>query len=137
MRVYSEEIIVSSVCGISTEQSRMTVKTVCKHLYDHEYHLSKNDISHNTTEDEPPQKKKANNNPADRNEIFYVLPSAKTVASYKHMQASQVELDAALELYHKSSEEVSTMHYELWYNIQELYWWWMAINNFEFRWDGL
>lgn len=41
-----------------------------------------------------------------------VLPPAKTIASYKHMQASQVELDAALALYNKSSEDVSTVHYD-------------------------
>lgn len=41
-----------------------------------------------------------------------VLPSARKVSDFKHMQASQVEGNAALALYEKPARVKSIMHYD-------------------------
>ena len=59
-------------------------------------------------EAEPPKKKRIT---GKNDNIFYVLPSAQTIADYKQMQASQVERDAAMALGSKPGDVKSVLHY--------------------------
>ena len=60
-------------------------------------------------EAEPPTKKRIT---GKNDNIFYVLPSARTISDYKQMQASQVERDAAMALGSKPDDVKSVLHYD-------------------------
>ena len=60
-------------------------------------------------EAEPPTKKRIT---GKNDNIFYVLPSARTKPDYKQMQASQVERDAAMALGSKPDDVKSVLHYD-------------------------
>ena len=63
----------SSICGLSVENSRLAVQTVCKHLYKHEFYLSKADVNTSCdVGDDPPRKRNCL-------DLTYVLPSARTI----------------------------------------------------------
>ena len=109
----------SSMCGISVETSRRAVQIVCKHLYNHEFHLSNpkgvdDDSANNATQDhEPPTKKpRLPSTAAEYEGYLIVIPSARTISDYKQMQASNVELDASMHLLNKSSTTKCTLHYD-------------------------
>ena len=47
----------SSICGLSVENSRLATQTVCKYLYKHEFYLSRSDINASSDLDDDPPKK--------------------------------------------------------------------------------
>ena len=97
------------MCGLSVENSRLAVQTVCKYLYNHKVYMNAADITEEPTLDEPPQKRKCS---SSHIESLYVLPSSHTISVYKQMQASQVERDAALALISKTDDTKNTLHYD-------------------------
>ena len=104
---------VSSACGISVEMSRVAVKTICKALYGHEFYLNVDETPYNKEVVEPaPKKTKRPISKEDYMLYEYVLPTAKTISDYKHLQASQVECDASLALLNKQQNVKATLHYD-------------------------
>ena len=96
----------SSICGLSVENSRLAVQTVCKYMYKHEFYLSQADVNTSCeVGDDPPRKRNCL-------DLTYVLPSARTISDFKQLQASQVERDAALALLAKVGPVKATLHYD-------------------------
>lgn len=98
----------STRCNLSAEMSRVAFQSMAADMYDHEFYLSapKDDA-------EPPEKKKRlPTTAADYESYGYVICSARTINDYKQMQASQVESDAAVELFSKEEHIKSTLHYD-------------------------
>ena len=81
---------VSTACGLSVETAHIAVQTMCKTLYKHEYFLNiekvPNDQSDEDFETVPKCPKKLVTKDSD--EFATVLPSACTIAHYKHLQVS-------------------------------------------------
>ena len=81
---------VSTACGLSVETAHIAVQTTCKTLYKHEYFLNiekvPNDQSDEDFETVPKCPKKLVTKDSD--EFATVLPSACTIAHYKHLQVS-------------------------------------------------
>ena len=100
------------------KMARVAVQTTCNALYQHTYYLNAEDAmkDNNTDEEEPvePKAKRARKpvTKGDYKDYVYVLPSARTISDYKHLQASQVECDAAIALVDKSENLKVTLHYD-------------------------
>ena len=97
---------VSTKCEVSAEVAGLAVKTVMKGMYDHDVYLNTEEQSAaeqstppDNDQNEPPSKKKRTvplpSSKADYDKYQYVLPSARTISDYKHMQASEAERNAA------------------------------------------
>ena len=63
-------------------------------------------------ETEPAVKRKGPISKQDYNNYKSVLPSAKTVAHYKHVQASEIECDAVIALINKTRSVKVTLYYD-------------------------
>ena len=94
--------------------ARIAVQTTCKSLYKHEYFLNikevRNDQSDGDFEPVPKRPKK----PVTKEnckEFAYVLPSTRTIADYKHLQASEIECNAGVSLPKKESSIKVTLHF--------------------------
>ena len=89
---------VSKVCSVSAETTRQAVKTVCKNLYNHDFHLSTEEAQDDTLEvcDPEPKRSKRPMTKKDYKSYKVHLPSAKTILDYKYLQASQAKSDVAL-----------------------------------------
>lgn len=85
---------VSTKCEMSIETVRLAVKTVMKGMYDHNVYLNVEEYekaegsSQEPAESEPPTKKKRTVpiSKADYAKYQHILPSARTVNDFKHMQ---------------------------------------------------
>ena len=97
---------ISYECGISVEKSRLAFKIGCMEFYGHEYFLSLKE----KTGEEPEKKKKI----TDINYDDYddIIPSAKAIRKYKGLQATQEEVNAAVELYNKGPDNNVTFHFD-------------------------
>ena len=101
-------------------------------FYGHEYFLSTDDLNNQNKIDQPlqhtsseinvieyeknePPPAKQSKRPVrkeDYQQYKYVLPTAKTVSDYKHLQASQREYEAAVALNSKPENVKVTLHFD-------------------------
>ena len=100
----------SAKCDISIEMARIAVKTTCSSLYGHDLHLCVDDKSERDVDTSQPSAKRSKHPYSKEEYAKYeaVLPSVRTVADYKHLQASQVECDASLTMLNKKRNDDST-----------------------------
>ena len=108
---------VSSTCGVSTEIARLAVKTTVKGLLGKELYLSRKEQQlknpeHNCNQTPCHNSASSNNSQPTCSHYDNVLPSAKRIAEYKQLQASQVEKNAALALLNKPTSVKATLHYD-------------------------
>ena len=106
---------VSTACGLSVEMACIAVQSTCKALYKHEYFLNIEELPNDQSDQhfEPvPKHPKEPVRREDCKEFAYVLPSACTIADYKHLQASEIECDAGVALVKKESSIKVTSHYD-------------------------
>jgi hypothetical protein len=115
---------VSVNCNISTEASRVAVKTVCNGLYGHKFYLSKeeatdNDPSLEEYRSEGPKpakrlrpKEKVPSTKNDYKVYENVLPSARTVNDFKQVLAIQHEQEAASALRTIKEGTKVTLHFD-------------------------
>ena len=78
---------ISPLVGLSVDKSRKAMQIVCNDYYEDEVYLSKKEAMEAVAKysgGEPPSKK------LKSDKMKQVLPAAKTISNYKHMQASQV-----------------------------------------------
>ena len=95
------------------------MKVVCAELYNHNYYLTADEQEANEppTSDvcEPTEKRaRLSNKPRlkeDYERYRYVLPSARVIRQYKHVQATQEEMEAGMKLYN-SLDVCVTFHYD-------------------------
>ena len=94
--------------------ARIAVKTTCKALYEPEYFLNIEEATKGTEGTLEPAAKRSKRplSKEDYQNYECVLPSAKTVSDYKHLQASEVECDAAIALIDKNKNVKVTLHYD-------------------------
>ena len=94
---------------------------VCKELYSHQYYLSREEQQsyENKEEDKECSLKRAcledgvSTRSADDYEKYKdVIPSAKSIRNFKHLQATQEEVKAAVALYRKTVNENITFHFD-------------------------
>ena len=99
-------------CGISIEMACIAVKTICSFLYAHGFYLCVDDKSErNGDASQPSAKRPKHPYSKDKHPKYEdVLPSVRTVADYKHLQASQVECDASM--VNKKRNVKVTLHYD-------------------------
>ena len=97
-----------------TETARKAVKTVCKHLYNHDFYLPIEEAQADTVEvcEPEPKRSKRPMTKKDYENYEFVLPSAKTISDYKYLQASQTESDVALAMIDKAEDVKITLHYD-------------------------
>ena len=91
------------------------VQTTCKALQKHEYFLNTEEVLNDQCDDdfEPvPKHPKKPVMKKDCKKFAYVLPSAHTIADYKHLQATEIEWDAGVALVKKESSIKVTLHYD-------------------------
>ena len=111
---------VSVKCGISAQKAALAVQIVCKSLYKHQLHLTKEEaiqhdpslaVQNSDDELQEPEQKKQRFNlskgklPRTKNDYLqykYVFPSPRTITDYKQYLAVQAESEAANALYNKS-----------------------------------
>lgn len=94
---------VSSEAGVSVSKARVATQVVCEMLYGHHYQLE-------AAVQEPPNKKPRT--AEDYEAYSKVLPSHKTISTYKHKQALMMEITAAKALMNKSSDTKIVLHYD-------------------------
>ena len=103
------------------DKSRLAVQIVCKELYSHQYYLSREEQQsyENKEEDKDCSLKRAcledgvSTRSADDYEKYKdVIPSAKSIRNFKHLQAIQEEVKAAVALYRKTVNENITFHFD-------------------------
>ena len=99
----------SSVCGVSVEMSRKIVQIVCKTLYSHDVYLS---TEEQLAEESDNSSKEPASNASMYDNHTYVLPSTRTIADYKQLQASEMERDAGLNLLNKDEKIKATVHFD-------------------------
>lgn len=99
---------VSSACGISIEMTRTEVKTICKALYEHVFF---NNEEANKKIELAAKRKPLISKQGYKN-YESVQPSAQTVADDKHLEASEVECDAAIALIYKNKYVKVILHYD-------------------------
>ena len=90
---------VSTACGLSVEMACTAVQTTCKALYKHEYFLNIEEVPNDQRDEDFEPVPKRPKKPLTKeycNEFAYVLPSARTTADHKHLQASEIECDAGV-----------------------------------------
>ena len=95
------------------------MKAVCSQMYQHNYYLTANEQERNEPAlddlDEPEVKRThVNNQPLSKEDYKhyqYVLPSARVIRKYKHVQATQEEMEAGMALYTSSNVNV-TLHFD-------------------------
>ena len=103
---------VSYRAGISVPKARVAVQAVCEKLYKHKYQL-KPTLPTINEEDEPTEPVCKKPRKHEEYTIYKdVLPSAKTINSYKHNKALQQEIDAAVALKNKDEKTKITLHYD-------------------------
>ena len=90
----------------------IAVKTICSFLYAHGFYLCVDDKSErNGDASQPSAKRPKHPYSKDKHPKYEdVLPSVRTVADYKHLQASQVECDASM--VNKKRNVKVTLHYD-------------------------
>ena len=121
---------VSVKCGISAQKAALAVQIVCKSLYKHQLHLTKEEaiqhdpsfaVQYSDDELQEPEQKKTRLNlstgklPRTKNDYLQyknVLPSPRTITDYKQYLAVQAESEAANALYNKSDAIKCTLHYD-------------------------
>ena len=121
---FTEEIksVISNVSyatRISVDKARVAVKVVCAELYNHNYYLTADEQEANEppTSDvcEPTEKRaRLSNTPRSKEDYEryrYVLPSPRVIRQYKHVQATQEEMEAGMKLYN-SLDVCVTFHYD-------------------------
>ena len=106
----------SSTCGVSVEMSRKIVQVVRKELYNHDVYLSATeqlagecDI---VAEEPNVNQEDVSVSPSVYKKYKYVLPSARTIADYKQILASEMETEAARMLYEKDPSVKAIMHFD-------------------------
>ena len=85
---------VSTACGLSVEMACLAVQTSRKALYKHEYFLNIEEVPNDQRDEDFEPVPKRPKKPLTKeyyNEFAYVLPSARTTADHKHLQASEIE----------------------------------------------
>ena len=106
---------VSTACGLSAEMACRAVQTTCKALYKHEYFLNIEEVPNDQSDEDFEPVPKCPKKPVTKEnckEFAYVLPSTRTIADYKHLQASEIECDAGVSLAKKESSIKVTLHYD-------------------------
>ena len=104
---------ISYECGISVEKSRKAYQIVCKEMYSHKYFLSleeKEEKEGSTME--PREKKKKNITDIDYEKYSDIIPSAKSTRTYKSLQATQEEVNAAVALCRKRLASINTEFFQ-------------------------
>ena len=101
---------VSYRAGISVPKARVATQTVCEKLYGHEYHLEKQELASIAEKQEPPNKKPR----TSKDYVPYknVLPSVKSINTYKHLKAMHQEIEAGEALMNKDAQTKVTLHYD-------------------------
>ena len=96
--------------GISVPKARVATQTVCEKLYGHEYHLEKQELASIAEKQEPPNKKPR----TSKDYVPYknVLPSVKSINTYKHLKAMHEEIEAGEALMNKDAQTKVTLHYD-------------------------
>ena len=104
---------VSIECGISLEKSRKSVQVVARELYNHEYRLEppspqnnvESQVSAASENCEPPPKRRAIKWTSDLKDRYrWVIPSRSVLIDWKHLQATEAEIAAAIALFHKQED---------------------------------
>ena len=115
---------VSVNCNISSEASRVAVKTVCDGLYNHKFYLSKEEAIANDpsleeyrSEDPKPAKRLRSKEKVPLTQNDYkvyknILPSARTVNDFKQVLAIQHEQEAASALRTIKEGTKVTLHFD-------------------------
>ena len=105
---------VSYRAGISVPKSRVATQIVCEKMYGHCYTLEKEPKRLETIveEDVPEPSSKKPRTMEDYKAYRRVLPSVKSINTYKHMKAMSQEIDAAAALMKKDSQTKVTLHYD-------------------------
>ena len=107
---------VSYRAGISVSKARVATQTVCDKLYGHNYHLQKpNQTKLSTIDEEEEEEEPMNKKPQtaeDYKSYKYVLPSEKSINTYKHLKAMHQEIIAAESLMNKNGDTKVTLHYD-------------------------
>ena len=95
---------VSYKAAVSVEKAQVATQIVCKMLYGHIYQLEATQTS------EPMYKKPRS---AEAYQVYHnVLPSAKSINTFKHKKALKQEIYAAHGLLRKTDETKVTLHYD-------------------------
>ena len=111
---------VSIECGISLEKARKAVQVVSRELYNHEYFLEpplqnqvESQVSTESNACELPLKKSYLKWTPEVSEKYkLVIPSRRTLIEWKHLQATEAEIDAAIALFKKQEDIYVTLHYD-------------------------
>ena len=113
-RVKDAIATVSYRAGISVAKARIATKAVAEKMYGHHYALEvqKSSVLEtiDETAEEPVSKKPRTKD--DYEKYKYVLPSNKSINTYKHMKALVQEIDAANALRNKDKDTKVTLHYD-------------------------
>jgi hypothetical protein len=100
---------------ISVPKARLATQTVCEKLYGHKYHLEKPKLTTVEDEEEEEEEEPLSKKPRtikDYEEYKNVLPSIKSVNTYKHLKAMHQEIKAAEALVNKDKHTKVTLHYD-------------------------
>ena len=112
---------VSIECGISLEKSRKAVQVVARELYNHEYRLEplilqnivESQVPGASENCEPPPKRRAIKWTSDLKDRYrWAIPSRRVLIDWKHLQATEAEIAAAIALFHKQEDVTVTLHYD-------------------------
>ena len=103
----------SSICGLSVEKTRTVVQIVCKELYNHDIYLSPTEqLAGDGVAPEEHTQGHLPVSSSDYENYTYVIPSARTIADYKQIQASEMETMAARALYMKKPNIKAFVHFD-------------------------
>ena len=105
---------VSYRTGISVPKARVATQTVCEKMYGHCYTLEKEQKRLETVNEEDVAEplSKMPRTMEDYKPYRYVLPSVKSINTYKHLKAMSQEIDAAEALMKKDGRTKVTLHYD-------------------------
>ena len=106
---------VSFRAGISVSKARIATKAICEKMYHHYFSLELRKPTTLERIDEVEESEPPNQKPRTKDEYKsyrYVLPSEKSINTYKHMKALLQEIEAANVLKNKEKDTKVTLHYD-------------------------